>query len=436
MKKTVELTAETGLCTSCGICKNICQNDSISLKRINGKYQPTINHDTCIDCGICSKVCPGLLFEYPLDSKPLEAVYGNCGNVYNAWSLNSDLRHVSASGGVVSNIIEFLLKSKEYDVAFCLDSYVYEKQLKTIPVTINDLKDNWKDSSTPKSRYLPVSHEDAVSYIKEHQDKKVIIIGTSCAIRGIRNVLNLLHKDSNKYLLIGLFCDKVFNYNIYDYYQNEFADGKKLSSLHFKNKDSGGWPGNMKLMFNDGQFLYLDKSERGKVKDYFMPERCLYCVDKLNVCADISLGDNYTKQNSSKLGSNSVIVRTQQGQKAWYNVCSQLEYYPLEKEELRDAQYLDGRLNNLYFAKLKQHLIKKNLNVELDLNKGIRLSENSAEYEQAWKLCLSRIKAGEVYLDNSEELSRQLMLNEKRNNFKKTFFDRVYYSVKRRIKKI
>lgn len=72
-------------------------------------------------------------------------------------------------------------------------------------------------------------------------------------------------------------------------------------NFNFKNKDSGGWPGNMKFYFSDGKCVFKNKSERVKIKDYFKPERCVYCVDKLNVFADISLGDNYTDQNSSSL---------------------------------------------------------------------------------------------------------------------------------------
>lgn len=76
----------------------------------------------------------------------------------------------------------------------------------------------------------------------------------------------------------------------------------------------------MKFIFTDGTVAYQDKAERVKIKNYFMPERCLYCIDKLNVYADISVGDNYTQQDSSLLGSNSVIIRTNIGMTVWESV--------------------------------------------------------------------------------------------------------------------
>ena len=109
------------------------------------------------------------------------------------------------------------MRSGEYDAAFMLDTYDYHRQLYTSPI-FKDTFINWDNSSFQKSRYLPVSHEKAVCYIKEDEDKKAIFIGTSCAIRGLQNVISSLNRSVNNYLFIGLFCDRVFNYNIVNYY--------------------------------------------------------------------------------------------------------------------------------------------------------------------------------------------------------------------------
>ena len=91
----------------------------------------------------------------------------------------------------------------------------------------------------------------------------------------------------------------VMNYNVYDYFSSSnFSDDKTLSSLHFKNKDSGGWPGNMKLFSRTALLNILIKTTE-LMQNIFELERCLYCIDKLNVVSDISVGDNYTSQNST-----------------------------------------------------------------------------------------------------------------------------------------
>jgi pyruvate ferredoxin oxidoreductase delta subunit len=42
------------LCTKCGICKQVCPDDSVKAE--NGKYE--IDYDYCKGCGICAHECP------------------------------------------------------------------------------------------------------------------------------------------------------------------------------------------------------------------------------------------------------------------------------------------------------------------------------------------------------------------------------------------
>lgn len=427
-------TIECNLCSGCGICVGVCPKCCIDWKRENGMYHPVIDKNSCISCGLCARVCPGLGHRY--ETQPdCTAVQGNVLLSCNAWSRSPEIRHVSASGGVVSTLIQHLLEDGVYDVAFLVDSYDYHRQLSTKPVIMQNVRDMFS-SSYPKSRYLPVSHENAIAYAKCNQTKRIIYVGTSCAIRGFLSAVEQLHLSRENYLLIGLFCDRVFNYNVVDYYQqSDFCGGKELEKLHFKNKESGGWPGNMKFFFSDGSTIYQDKSERAKVKDYFMPECCLYCIDKLNVCADISLGDNYTQQNSSSLGSNSVIIRTEIGLAAWQRTAFLLESIEVSVKQIMEAQYIDWRLNNLCYGKLKEWEILKRTGQEIVLNTGITTKRNPLEYSERWKNSLQMLHAGEQYCNYPEKLQKQMDKVEKRRNqgIIRRFFSRAYNFVKRRI---
>lgn len=433
--QTIELTVGTGLCSSCGICINMCPKECIAWKREKGMYYPQIDNERCVRCGICAGTCPSINTVYE-SKEPMDAVLGNFLEVYNAWSRNPDLRHISASGGVVSTLIETLLKEEKYDVAFCVDSYQYQEQLVTKPFTKKEISGEWKNSSIPKSRYLPVSHENAVSYIKKNKKDRVIFVGTSCAIRGMLNVIKKLKLNREQYLLIGLFCDKVFNYNVHNYFEDVFCEDDRLKEFHFKNKESGGWPGNMKLFLENREVIYKDKKERERVKEYFLPERCLYCVDKLNVCADIALGDNYTDQDSSILGSNSVIIRTEKGKFDWEVATHNLEYYPVSMEKIKKAQYIDGRLNNFYFGELKRQQIKRKKSIDIKLNEGISLENRVEYYEQAWKYNLEKLHAGANYDSRPKLLEKQFKIAEKRKSMTHpvVLLKRIFYAIKRRVK--
>lgn len=422
-------TVKSGLCCGCGVCKGICPKACIHWEKKNGLYVPHVNAQICVSCGICASVCPGLGHVYESRGTATETITGSVRACYNAWSRNPEVRHVSASGGVVSTMIHELIASRKYDGAFCLDSYDYRTQLRTRLYTAEDIAEFWRQSSTPKSRYLPVSHENAVAYVKQNRNARLIFVGTSCAVRGLQAAVKTLKVDPDQYLFIGLFCDKVFNYNVLAYFQDVFASGSTLEALHFKNKESGGWPGDMKLFPQKGEPFYVPLSERAKAKAYFVPERCLYCVDKLNVCADISLGDNYTGKDDSKLGSNSVIIRTQNGADAWETAKAQMEIRLVEIGDIQKAQYLEGRLNNLYFGDVKTAVSEC-----ADLNPGVTREQEYTEFESAWKDTCKRARTGAVYDMDPAAVQRQIRKDSKKPNPMIQFAKRVVRFVKRKIK--
>lgn len=427
---TVQYTVQNNLCCGCGVCKGTCPKGCITWVRKNGLYLPCIDESQCTNCGLCASVCPGLGHAYEPKETAAETVSGSELTCCNAWSKDAALRHVSASGGVVSTMVRALLMSGQYDGAFCLDSYDYRQQLRTRLYTADEVAACWDQSCAPKSRYLPVSHENAVAYIKENRTARLIFVGTSCAVRGLQAAVSKLRLNREQYLFIGLFCDKVFNYNVLSYFQNAYASGSELDALHFKNKESGGWPGDMKLFPANKDAFYVPLSERAKAKDYFMPERCLYCVDKLNACADISLGDNYTGKDDSPLGSNSVIIRTANGMSAWQAAKDGLEIRNITIADIQKAQYLQGRLNNLYFSDIKASKIE-GMPV---LNQGVPREHNCEEFTQAWKDCVNRLKSGAIYNVCPEVLRKQMQKDSKKPNPIIGFARRCYRFIKRKMK--
>lgn len=428
-RNTVKKTVQADLCCGCGICKAICPKECISWNKTNGLYVPNINEQQCVNCGLCASVCPGVGHCYEAKETAEETVTGPVLASYNAWSRNPELRHVSASGGVVSTMIRELLEIGAYDGAFCLDTYDYRQQLKTRLYTAEEVRDCWNQSNAPKSRYLPVSHENAVAYMKDNRDARLILVGTSCAVRGLQAAVKKLNLNRANYLFIGLFCDKVFNYNVISYWQDKYCGGNTLTALHFKNKESGGWPGDMKFFPEGREAFYVPLIDRAKAKAYFVPERCLYCVDKLNACADISLGDNYTGKDDSKLGSNSVIIRTQSGVNAWLAAKDKLEVCDIGIEDIQKAQAVDWRLDNLYCGDLKAAQIGE----YLDLHPGVPREKESASFVKVWKNSLRKLQAGAVYDTDPAVLKKQLQMDNKKPNPAIQFVRRAIGYIKRRI---
>lgn len=423
--KTIQRTINNNLCCGCGACAGICPKECITWERKNGLFMPHIAETMCIGCGLCAAVCPGLGHTYEPKETAVETVTGPVLACFNAWSRDSDLRHVCASGGVISTMIRELLAKGIYDGAFCLDSYACHEHLKTRLYTAEQVEQCWAQSNAPKSRYLPVSHENAVRFMRKNRDKKMIFVGTSCAIRGLRAVVERLNLDADRYLFIGLFCDKVFNYNVLSYFENTYAGGAKLAALHFKNKESGGWPGDMKFFPQKGEAFYVPLEERAKAKAYFMPERCLYCVDKLNACADISLGDNYTGRDDSSLGSNSAIVRTQVGMAAWSAVQDVLETRPIELADIQKAQAIDWRINNMYVGDLAHSEIK--------LNAGVPRENRCELFRKTYRIGIKKLRTGAIYDTDPSAIKKQIEKDNRKPNPVVQFTERAVGFMKRRL---
>ena len=159
------------------------------------------------------------------------------------------------------------------------------EEVKSIPT--NDLQ---QIMFSAKSKYLPVSMEDTVSFIKDHPEKRVIVVATPCQIAGIKKFLLELGLNDKNLLFCGLFCEKTLNMNIIDYYQKVFGENEEIiNEYFFRTKKDGRWPGHTRIRFNSGREVTIHRRVRMQLKEYFQLHRCVYCIDKLNQLADIFL---------------------------------------------------------------------------------------------------------------------------------------------------
>lgn len=370
-KNNIEAVVENNLCISCGMCYASCPVNCISSAFNGINLEMKIDKDKCVNCGKCLKVCSIKEVQKYDESIDIEDyLLGHYDSILRAKTKNIELLKNSTSGGAVSQIVKTLIDKDIYKSAFLVEGYNYKSHLKTKRfVKGDDLRE------TAKSRYLTVSHEDTVNYIKNNPDERLIIVGTPCVISSFRNFIEMSGLDRKNYLLLGLFCDKTMNYNVVNYFsQHKASKGKIINKLYFRTKDNCGWPGDMELVYEDSSHIFLPSKERMKVKTYFVPERCLYCLDKLNKNADISFGDNYISDNSDKLGMSSVIIRTSQGQDCWSKVQDLFEYDFDERVALTNSQGLKKKISNIQFAKFKKLLI------------GLPDKNYKSKYEQAFKM--------------------------------------------------
>ncbi len=350
MEKNINCVKEKKACCSCGICAGICPQEAISMEidEKTGASLPHIHKNQCVDCGICLRICPGYYnAETVLGDTPSGHKERQCKHLQSYIGNISDpaLLQNCTSGGIVSELIRTLLSNSIYDSAFIVNTNCYSDVVETERIT------KYTPSSS-KSRYIAVSHAQTAKYILAHQEERIVIVAVGCAITGFKRMIEQYHLNRNNYLLIGLFCDKIVTYTIWNYFAGKYAAHDKLYGMDSRNKKNSGWPGDMLLYLNNRE-INIDRKYRQQVHHFFSNERCLYCTDKLNESADISVGDNYTNINATENGTSSIIVRTPAGELALEQIRNKCILTLIPINEIYESQSMQKKQRNFYNAKLK-----------------------------------------------------------------------------------
>lgn len=404
-RKTVDLVRTNNICVSCGACAAVCPKRCISYNKQEDVYVPTINKEECIKCGLCFKICPSVEFDYLNAYKkaflqtPQDFFRGNVLSCYTACCKDSEMLRCSTSGGVIVTIVKNLLQKKEYNCAFLADSFDFHKQAQTNRYEIISEYEN-----ICKSKYVFVSQENAIRYILKHREEKIILVGTPCFFHAVQNLIAIYSLNRENYLMIGLFCDKSLSYNFIEYFE-EIVVKEPIEKLYFRNKETGGWPGNVQVITKGGEEREFSSRKRMEVKDYFCPERCLYCIDKLNQFSDLAVGDNYTGENLSNEGSSCIIVRTKRGLDILEKEADLFNLDEIPISIIETSQHMFKKVENYNYAIL--FLRKKGIKCDILSNRqyfiGIRELIN-------YLYKMHKVKIGRAYPITKMKMLREIKM--------------------------
>lgn len=315
--RNISFVVKERLCTSCGVCSAACPNNCITMQANFQNSIPIVDDKKCLNCGLCVKVCPGHgmnLVDYSnrqfCNVKDIK--YNNYAGYYLnsmvGYSLDYDIRFHSASGGLVSAFLIYLLEKKLIDGALVLgynmlnifEPYSY----------IATTKEQILESRG--SKYIVSSIHNALMDLKTFKGK-VIVVGLPCQIQGIKKWA-LINKDIKSKVLgyFSVYCSLNKTRNSIDYYLSHY-EVNRTNIKKFSFRDDG-YMGYMKYTNYDNKVIkripYM--SYWHGTHSFFTNERCTVCIDHFGELADISFGDiNIEPYNEDKIGVNSLVVRSQ-----------------------------------------------------------------------------------------------------------------------------
>lgn len=353
--RNIKFVVEEKLCTSCGVCSVACPRQCITIKNTSQNCVPVVDENVCTACGICVKACPGHginLVEMTRQQfgQEIGIEKNDYAGYYNesmvGYSMDNNLRYHSASGGLVTTFLLYLLEKKYIDGALVLgykNSNVFEPY-SYIATTREQIL------SSRGSKYVVSSISNALNNLKAFNGK-VAVVGLPCQIQGVKKLLSFNNLIKSKIFgCFSIYCSLNKTRNSIEYYLDHYKINKK-NVAHFSFRDDGCM-GFMKYTGIDGEVIkkipYV--SYWHGTHSFFTNERCTVCIDHFGELADISFGDiNIKPYNEDKIGISSIVVRS----KFWLDILKKavddhyihLKHIPIEdicKSQIYAQYYKKG----------------------------------------------------------------------------------------------
>jgi len=326
----VSIVFESEVCCQCGWCSSICPVNAITATADT----LVIDDKICMKCGLCYSVCPRSfsieqagknINKLDKSLKFSEQINGYV-NTYSASTTKDDIKKVRQDGGIVTSLLEYLLKNKLVDAIVAVK---HSKELwKPEPIIIEDVKDLYKTSGT---KYANASTLSIIDETKKYE--KIAVVGVPCMMNALEKS-NLFPSGlpffKNIKYRIGLFCMESFPYDgvlnlINEKFQTDYNKVKKMD-------------------ISGGKFIiYLDSGENlnvplNEVKS-FARHNCHYCEDLTSDYADISVGSI-----GSPSGRSTVITRNKKGEKLYKEAIKAGLIESKSLEEVKPGQPLLERI--------------------------------------------------------------------------------------------
>lgn len=295
-----------GLCTYCGTCVGICPTQTI--QPVNEQIRNTL--DSCVNCNLCNKVCPGDEFDFKKFQNTLFSdsdihysdAIGSYRQIYRGYSTDENIRRESSSGGVITQILLFLLENNDIDCAIVCD--IPESQSTAEVKVFNTQKQLLHASG---SKYI-LSATNAVLHDIVKTRKRCAYVGLPCQIHGLNKAFEEIPQlRSLVVMTIGLFCG--FNMSAQGTAFLQRKSGipiSQITEINYRKKVSGSTGFYIKGKHSD---FFVPKHGYTFLNLFFSPKRCLLCYDYASEFADISVGDAWEHSN----GWSRIIARTDLG---------------------------------------------------------------------------------------------------------------------------
>jgi coenzyme F420 hydrogenase subunit beta len=314
--------AEQGLCIGCGLCQAVAGSETIGVTKTRiGELRPIVvgdlSHET-VDT--IYDVCPGTRVDglperlIETDTK-LDNVWGPWRRIVRAWAGDPEVRHVGATGGVLTALGQYLLTSGRVSFVLHAKASISEPAFgeRVLSFTDTDVFD------AAGSRYGPTAPLIDVKDVLDRAEP-FAFIGKPCDIDALRNWARHDGRVDElvKYWLTPVCGGYMPTAGMLGFLDRIDIDPDDVTSLRYRGY---GCPGPTRVETADSvtDVHYLDMWGED-ASQWLLPWRCKVCPDGIGEGADIAASDSWIggsptrEESETDPGTNAVIARTVVGQ--------------------------------------------------------------------------------------------------------------------------
>ena len=332
----ITYTLRHGLCLGCGICQSACPSNAINIVVKDGQFVPKVDETKCKNgkgCHRCHDVCPGLGVnlqriakeQFADEQTKTDKWVGHYLKCFTGHSNDEDIRYHCASGGMVSQFLIFLLEKGYIDGAV-VTAFDPKNELLVRSYIAHNREEVLQAKS---SKYAPVSLHGMAQAIKQENGTKYVIVGLPCHIQGFRKLEIIDRKFREKIAgYFAIYCSSGRTFYLTEHVFKERGI-RKEDLIYFAYRDEGclgslvakQQRGIRVANSNSETALYKEnevykeryQSYYHPLRSFFIPRRCLFCIDHYGELGDVCFGDIHIKPYmDDKIGVNSLVVRKQE----------------------------------------------------------------------------------------------------------------------------
>ena len=309
------------LCTGCGTCAAICPIGSLAM-RLNecGEFVPVLC-DECNDCDLCISVCPQL--SHNPDNVDVQHIisttssdvlgYSHELKTWAGYAVDSSRRLHSASGGMLTLVLQHLLDSQQIDAAIV----VGPRNSKTGPLFQAKLVRTPEElDACAGSKYYPVELSKVLHELKSTKER-VAIVGLPCHVSAARLLIGKSKqlREQIRYIF-GLVC----GHGVSTKFTELLAAAVRVPLDKVDTVSYRGKEGRLKAsdfafsaFQNDriiGQPIGSENSPYGVAwcRRLFVPHACDFCTDCFAENADATFMDAWLPEYISDPRGTSLMV--------------------------------------------------------------------------------------------------------------------------------